>query len=103
MLTKPARGLARLRSRAVGTLPAVGWADQQGYTELQQVRARAVILIVQLRMPQDKEVEGFNQNKPAHSSRDNFMLVSMLQTELFAPQAHVSSSFCHSPLSFLFY
>jgi len=42
-------------------------------------------------MPQHREAEGFNQNKPAHSGSDKFMLVLILQTELFAPQAHVSN------------
>lgn len=74
----------------MGTLLAVVWVDQQSYTGLQQVRVRTIILIVQLGMPQHKEVEGYNQNKTAHSGRDEFMLVVILQTELFAPQAHVS-------------
>lgn len=41
-------------------------------------------------MPQHKEVEGYNQIKTAHSGRDEFMLVLILPTELFAPRAHVS-------------
>lgn len=50
------------------------------------MKVRTIILI----MPQHKEVEGFNQNKSSCLGRDKFMLVLILQTELLAPQAHVS-------------
>ena len=42
-------------------------------------------------LPQHTEAECFNQNKSAGSDRDKFMLVLILQTELFAPQPRVNT------------